>query len=593
MHAYASRLVVDEDRLASILAPAGTSPLLRLLRSAAALLLAIVAPLGQAGIGDVDSGYGVNGRFEARSYGQVFLFPPLADGRLLYGAYADGGYRRTDVDGLPDESFGSGGVRAWPSPYEPATTGAWARSRDGRLLVILSYTFYFGDVFALMRLDLDGEPDPGFGINGLAEVGGPFDDDEWTASSLIVQPDGKLLLLLGHPYAEFRLFTSVVLVRLLADGRLDATFGDAGRVAVSTGPVDWMDGVSLTLLADGRIGVHAKSVTWLTPSGAIDPDPPDGQEWEIAALLPGGGAIARTETYSGHRLAKILVDGSLDTSFGPNGDGTVALPPEADYLSGVGVSPDGRFIFVTWGRNTDGHWRVSRVIGDGPGAGALDTSFGDQGTVDLKSTNAGRTVYGLLEGGAIITTADSASRLLGRDAPSPGFSGVDLHASLGSSESDGAAFVRVFRAAGSDGAIRLRYWTPPDSELPEGQVPWATPGVDFDAVDGVIDWSAGDDADKLIRIPLRADQVQEGTEQIYVRFEALSSGTWTVPAAAAVAVLDSPPPPTPTGGQSPGAGKSSGGGSCGWPGLLLMLAALLELRRQRRRTVQDAITQRS
>lgn len=560
----------------------------RLFRYALVLLAASVSPIAAAGIGDVDPGYGVNGRFEARRYGAFFVYPPLADGRLLYPA--DVGYRRTDVNGLPDETFGSGGVQAWPQGY---AIGGWARAGDGRLFVALRRAGPGGTEYAVLKLRPDGEPDPAFGTDGLAAIDVPADGSR-TAAAFVVQHDGRLLLLLEHhDPANYYVIDGVLLVRLLPDGGRDTTFGDGGSVAVATGPVDAMDGVGLTLLADGRIGIHANTSIWLTQSGKVDVDPPDGQEWPIAAPLPGGGAIAWARTSTGYQLAKVRIDGSFDTSFGPNGDGTVNLPSEVAYLSGVGVSPDGRYIFVTWGRNSDGHWRVSRLSGDGHTAGQLDTAFGEQGTTDLKSTNASGAIYALADGGAIVTTADYAYRLLGRDAPSPGITGVDLYR-VGSAESDGVAVLHVFRAAGSDGPLRLRYRTLADSELPQQSgVTYATPGVDFDAVDGVLDWSDGDSGDNAISIPLRNDQVKEGAEQIYVRFEALSPGTWTVPELVAVAVNDPPSYAAPPGGQASGGGTSSGGGSFGWPGLLLMLAVLAGPRSQRCSGAQDAVTQRS
>jgi len=560
------------------------------LRPLLVLLLVAVAPLAEAGIGDVDPSYGVHGRFEARRNGGYSVFPLLADGRVLY--LAAGGYRRTDASGLPDATFGSGGVQPWPQGYETAGIGYWARTREGRLLVALNRAAPYRTAHAVMRLGLDGEPDPAFGVDGLVTIDIPPNGTR-SVQSLLVQPDGKLLLLLArHDADDWYYLDHLQLIRLMPDGRLDPTFGTSGSVAVLlTKRIEWMDGAGMSLLTDGRIVVWASPVTYLTESGAPASKPSDGTTlWPVVGLLPDGGAIAFADADGGRgRIAKVRADGSFDGTFGPNGDGTVGLPQDLgdlDYVTGVSISSDGRYILLVWGGYTYLHTRVSRIFVGGSTAGRLDVSFGERGTVDLKFLGWPTGVQGLADGSAIVTTTDYAFRLLGRADPSPGFTGP-VSGEARSWPEGGTAELRIFRAAGSNGAIRLRYWTLGLLELPEGASKPATPGTDFDPVSGVLDWSDGDDVDKLIRIPLRKDGDVEGTEQIYVGLEALTPGTWNVAPLVAVAINDTTAAPTssgnpPAGGAPPtGGGQSSGGGAFGWPGLLLLAAAIAGRRRGR------------
>jgi uncharacterized delta-60 repeat protein len=518
------------------------------LRPLLALLLVAVAPLAEAGVGDVDPGYSVNGRFEARRNGGYYVGPLLADGRVLYPAH--GGYRRTDTRGLPDATFGSGGVQPWPQGYENSGLGVWARTREGRLLVALSRPAPYSTVHAVMRLGLDGEPDPAFGVDGLVTIDVPPNGTR-SVQSLLVQPDGKLLLLRARHDADDSYYLDhLLLIRLMPDGRLDPTFGTSGSVAVLlTSRIETMDGVGMSPLTDG-------------------------------------GAIASADTGDGLRIAKVRQDGSFDGTFGPRGDGTVGLPQDLGgraYLAGVNVSSDGQHIYLS-GLHAGGRLFVSRLFVGGSSSGRLDVSFGERGTVDLKLLGWPSGVRGLADGSAIVTTTDYAFRLLGRADRSPGFTGLG---SVSHGSEGGIAELRIFRAAGSNGAIRLRYWTLGLLELPEGASDPASPGTDFDAVSGVLDWPAGDDVDKLIRIPVRKDGDVEGTEQIYVGLEALTPGTWNVAPLVAVAVNDTTAAPTssgnpPAGGAPPtGGGKSNGGGAFGWSGLLLLAAAIAGRRRGR------------
>jgi uncharacterized delta-60 repeat protein len=567
------------------------------LRPVLVLALVAVASLAEAGVGDMDPSYGVNGRFEARRYGEYFVLPSLADGRVLYPA--DGGYRRTDANGLPDTTFGVGGVQPWPEGYAATGTGGWARTRDGRLLVALHRQDPNGTAHAVMRLALDGAPDPAFGASGLVTIDVPPNGTR-SAQSLLVQLDGKLLLLLArhHPDDSYSLIDPL-LIRLMPDGRLDPDFGSGGIVDITLGfheHIDAMDGLGLSLLADGRIVVWTSPATYLEESGAPASAPPAGAElWSVAALLPDGGAIAWADTSAGPMIAKVREDGSFDGAFGTRGDGTVSPDLGAQaYFTGVSVSGDGRHIYASWGAGSSGGPLVSRFFASGPMAGRLDASFGQQGIVALKSGHVRGAIQGLVDGSAIVTTAYFAYRLLGRGDPSPGYTGRSDDGPWSWLEGRDVE-LRVFRAAGSNGAIRLRFWTLATVELPEGATSPATPGEDFDAVSGVLEWSDGDDADKVIRIPLRRDNANEGTEQIYVGFEALTPGSWNVTPVVAVAVGDATAASS-AGNPPTQAGSSSGGGALGWPGLLLMVAAIAgRLRRSRphakSRTMQARILQ--
>ena len=557
-----------------------------------ALTAAVLAPCAEAKVGDVDPSYGVNGRFEPGSYGGTAVLAILNDGRVIYTV--DGGYSRTDVNGVPDGSFGSGGVQAWPAGYPPSGE-PWRRTGLGKWLVALSRPGTDGTEFALLRLGTDGTPDPTFGANGVAGV--EVTPDGLRDPFLKVQPDGKPVLLLArrspdNPY----FYDHLVLMRLLQDGTPDAGFGTLGEVSVPTDLVDWMDGTDVDMISNGPLVVYSNPMYCFTDTGATTVCPrgvASDSAPRVGDLLPDGGWIAwRRTLYPEYALSKFLADGSLDLSFQypPPFDpedvtGELILPGYAieggNYLSGVYASADGRYVYA-WMSHASAAIKLYRYFADGTHSGP-DGSFGIDGVVDFSFSGATGRALGLADGSTMVAPGSFVYRLLGQDAPSPGVLGVGRPPAFNASS--GVAILHVYRAAGSDGEVRVRYWMPGINELPAGGN-YATPGVDFDAVSGELYWADGDTADKTIDIPLHDNSSAPGYRSIAVRFEILDGGTWIASDTMAVPVSYAAQQPAPQ--PSGGGGHHGGGGAAGWPFIVLLL--LVEVVRQRRRLVEIIVS---
>jgi uncharacterized delta-60 repeat protein len=108
--------------------------------------------------------------------------------------------------------------------------------------------------FGLLRLNVNGTPDTSFGTNGALTL--DFRKGEDDASSVALQPDGKILVggsaevgtLSGLPSFEY------AAARLLADGRLDASFGNGAGTGRSLMHVVGLDHAGTLLLqSDGKI----------------------------------------------------------------------------------------------------------------------------------------------------------------------------------------------------------------------------------------------------------------------------------------------------------------------------------------------------
>jgi uncharacterized delta-60 repeat protein len=163
--------------------------------------------------------------------------------------------------------------------------------------------------------------------------------------SVAVQADGKVLAV-GQS-GVYPLFHSALL-RFESNGRLDLSFGIAGKVVQSLDPL----GDQLTAVA-------------LQPDGRI-----------VAA-----GAVIGSNAQKGFLVARFLSDGSLDPSFGSGGVTTTSFGDPTAAAAAIVLQPDGKIV-------------LAGVSGAGPYSelndfalarydanGLLDPTFGGDGRV--------------------------------------------------------------------------------------------------------------------------------------------------------------------------------------------------------------------
>lgn len=257
------------------------------------------------------------------------------------------------ADGQLDPAFGDAGVVAFP--YPEFLVGV-VRLADGRAIVASQNT-------GIRRLEADGSIDTGYGSQGIVDTSKLFG-----IRAIALAPDGSLLVA-GQPPGG-----GVVLIRLLADGRIDRAFGRDGVVALAA---DDRYTVTLAARADGRILVGlAPYLERLLPDGSPDPGFGSGGKLNVSpasfAPLPDGKTVV---LLSGGTLLRLLPDGSLDPSFGSGGfvdavtgypramaaaaDGSVFVAGSTSSLGGHSVlahyqrdgTPDLRFTDFALGRS--------------------------------------------------------------------------------------------------------------------------------------------------------------------------------------------------------------------------------------------------
>ncbi|MFZ1799648.1 MAG: hypothetical protein WAU24_07250, partial [Chitinophagaceae bacterium] len=131
-------------------------------------------------------------------------------------------------DGSKDESFGENGVAKYV--FGEGQSGDWFTKMEGAELQPDGKIVCIGESgkgnadMAICRFNADGSIDQDFGENGSLIVPYKNHIDVVTTGSTI-QPDGKILTVGAsgdHP------FGALILVRYLANGQLDPSFGDNG-----------------------------------------------------------------------------------------------------------------------------------------------------------------------------------------------------------------------------------------------------------------------------------------------------------------------------------------------------------------------------
>jgi uncharacterized delta-60 repeat protein len=255
-----------------------------------------------------------------------------------------------------DSSFGAGGfVTTDLGGYE---TGDYAAVQaDGRIVVVGSAEKEIGQPpradISLLRYRADGALDPTFGDGGkvLLDFGNTLD----LPTGVCLQADGKIVVV-GTSYAISTDTTDFVLARLNPDGTPDASYGAGGTVRMNFDKPSPAYPFTALIQPDGRVVVAGFVNTGNDP------------------LLFSADFFA----------TRFNTDGTLDTTFGTQGRASVDIG-EYDLAVGAALQADGRIVLVGYtGVNADPHptsFAVARLKADGTpdptfdGDGRLTTTF--------------------------------------------------------------------------------------------------------------------------------------------------------------------------------------------------------------------------
>lgn len=336
----------------------------------------------------------------------------LPDGKIvvLYGAFnPDNGEVKTQLiryhaDGSPDNGFGTAGIVnvVFPADLRPADM---ALAADGKFILALQpYNIVATADFVLARLNADGSPDASFGTGGIVST--DFINRSDFVNSVKIQADGKIVA--GGYSADWNAtLADFAAARYNADGSLDQSFGTGGRQRITFSSLYKYNSVSVVeILPDGKIMLVGKALTpaassftlvRLSANGALDASFASGgiaississtdTYISTAALQPDGrilaaGTLNNVNTFV---LVRFMSDGTVDNTFGPHAmaQNDISLPSVRPTK--IALQSDGKIVTV----GVAGYPGNGFVVIRHTPQGMLDAGFGSQGFMNIQMADS-------------------------------------------------------------------------------------------------------------------------------------------------------------------------------------------------------------
>lgn len=371
-------------------------PFIRRLGAIAVALLAM-SPCSAHADGETDVAFGTDGLALASPGVLVTSAAGIArrsNGKLVILGNVDGGdvaVARFTASGKLDSTFGGDGIVVLDLGGEEDAAGL-ALDSKGRIVVATTRTQESTVEFALARLRTDGDLDTTFNDTGrrVLDFGSSA---ESRAAGVVVQPDNKIVVAGTRTNDSGAVFA---IARLELDGEFDTTFAGNGKRVVDFGVDNGNDvtAASVALQDDGKVLVAGTLVgssgmqfalarvdTEGEPDDSLDGNGkvvtefgPDAEGAAVTAGVLGRIVVAGTRRGSDDDFAIAVYhpDGSLDESFAGNGKRTIDFSAD-ESASGVAIQADGKIVVVGTRSGTNGDdFAVARYLADGEPDETLD-----------------------------------------------------------------------------------------------------------------------------------------------------------------------------------------------------------------------------
>lgn len=321
-----------------------------------------------------------------------------------------------------DPSFGEQGVVVTDFGIADDEASAMAVQPDGKILLAgFSSNSVLKDV-AVARYLSDGKLDPGFHTTGYVTFN--IGEGNAQARAIAVQQDGKIVVVGNYDNGANEASTEIFLVRLTDEGFPDASFGVDGRLLL---PLDGQTATAfdLQIAADGDILIAGTAggtngpkamVARIAPQGVLDAGFAESgiatvpREYETAAhsmvLLEDNSILlagySKPAEAAGLSLFRLKADGTLDDTFGAQGEVQIAVEGGESLIYDMVAQADGKLVAV--GSYNNGSYREV-VLGRFLASGAADAEFGNGGLVrnDLGADSVGYGVAMQADGSILAT----------------------------------------------------------------------------------------------------------------------------------------------------------------------------------------------
>jgi len=311
--------------------------------------------------------------------------------------------------GTLDVSFGAAGIVTTNIGAGNDRGFSVVQQSDDKLLVAGFSNNGTNNDFALIRYNVDGSLDAGFGLGGIVVT--PIGTGNEGGQQVIVQPNDKIIV---AGFANMGTF-DFALIRYNPDGSLDNTFGVAGIVTTPIGIGDEQCH-SVTLQPDGKIiaagfafnGTNNDfGVVRYDTSGTLDPtfngtgivttDFGIGTDIGRSVAIQTDGKIvvggwAFNGTTFDFALARYNTNGSLDLTFDVDGLVTDTIGSLDDQGYSLSIQPDGKIVLAGITNNgVDIDFAIIRFNTNG----SLDNTFDMDGRVTTDFAGANDYGYSL------------------------------------------------------------------------------------------------------------------------------------------------------------------------------------------------------